>query len=444
MHQRKLFFVGIGGISMASLAAIARQNGAWVKGYDKSPSALTHLLQQKGIEVFFDVAQCDITDCDAVIYTLAVPPSHPLLVQAQKRKIPIVSRPDYLGAQMNRYRNRICVAGSHGKSTTTAMLHCIYQSAQRDPTTLCGAQGIEKEAPYRMGGHETLLLEACEYRDAFLSFCPTTALLLNLELDHVDYFSDFVQLEQSFATFAKRAEQVVYCADDSALCRIAQACKSTTSYALSAKADYTATDLVLSGQKSRFCLCWKDVPIATVKLQVGGRYNVQNALAAAALAHQDKIPLSDIVHGLQSFCGIGRRMEYLGAFCGAAVYCDYAHHPTELRAVLPYAKELAQQRGGRLVCVFQSHTHSRSAAFLAPLAEALQIADERFVLPTFGAREESGVFVSAQDLAQAANGMAVQDFAAAKQALLHTLAPNDLLLLLGAGDVNLLWNLLNT
>ena len=437
-EEKSIFFLGIGGISMCSLAALAAGQGKRVGGCDRTESEITAQLRAQGICLYPEAAACAVLDYDRVVYTLAAPPQHPVLELARRHGIPCESRADYLGRQLLHYPIRIGVAGSHGKSSTTAMLGRILQQGGREPTVLCGANMHDfDDRPYRIGGADTVLFEACEYRDAFLSFSPTCALLLNLEHDHVDYFADTAQLGRSFAAFAQKAEQTVYCADDKALCEALQDYRGKRiTFSLGGEADYTATEPSVCGTQARFTLCEQGRAVARICLRQGGIYNVKNALAAAACARAMGVGIGSVVAGLQGYGGIGRRMEYVGALGDTAVYSDYAHHPTEVRSALCHAALLAKERAGRVLCVFQSHTYSRSQAFLADFIQALSRADVAWILPVYAARETQGEHDPAALLARAIHAPLLSDFNAVLPAVKKEAQAGDVLLLMGAGDVD--------
>lgn len=437
-EKERIFFLGIGGISMASLAALAVGQGTFVGGSDRSDNALTARLRAQGVRLYDEGDLHAVLDYDRVVYTLAVAQNHPTLTLARENGIPCESRPAYLGGQMLRYGTRIGVAGSHGKSSTTAMLGRILWRGGHDPTVLCGATVNDFAGlPYRVGGQDTVLFEACEYKDAFLSFSPTCALLLNLEHDHVDYFADTAQLQRSFAAFAAKAERVVYCADDQALCDALDDYRGTrVTFSLEGEADYTATDLLVGGTQARFTLCEGGRPTARIRLCQGGEYNVKNALAAVACARTLGVSVGDAVAALQSYGGIGRRMECVGTLDGAVTYSDYAHHPTEVAAALAHARLLAKERGGRVLCVFQSHTYSRSQAFFDDFVRALSSADRVWILPVYAAREVQKERDPAAELAHALGAPLVASFWDVLPALQAEARQEDVLLLMGAGDVD--------
>ncbi len=432
-----VLFLGAGGVSMASLALMAKEKGLRTYASDRNENAMQP-LRIKGIITVSEEDLATLSDCDALVYSLAVDENHPQLRYAKELGVPTYARPQWLGREMKDYHTRIGVAGTHGKSTTTAMLGKIFESAQTDPCVLCGAQmtDFSKSTCRLSDARQWMIAECCEYRDAFLSFPITQALLLNLEWDHVDYFSSLDQLISSFRDFAKRAQTVLYNAEDEnlqkALAPIKDSVKSAT-FAVEVKADYTATNLQQSANESAFTFCFRNVPLCEIRLQHSGRYQIANALAAASMAHQNGIPPALIVKALWEFQGIARRFEEIGCINGAQVYRDYAHHPTELKAVFARARLLIEEKG-RLICVFQSHTYSRSAILHSDFVQALSLADSVILLPIFSAREENSYGASESALAEALGARFCQSAQEARDLLVQTAKKEDVILLAGAGD----------
>ncbi|MBQ7337004.1 MAG: UDP-N-acetylmuramate--L-alanine ligase [Clostridia bacterium] len=447
---RSVYFLGIGGISMSSLAVLTRQLGYRVGGYDRTETSLTKALAQKGI-VVDTLADAHHTDTyDAVVYTVAIPEDQPELNEAKRRGLPLISRSNYMGYLMTAYRSRIGVAGTHGKSTTTGMLAEIFFAADAEPTVLCGAVLPRLGSAFSVGGREHMLFEACEYMDSFLDFYPTMAVVLNTELDHVDYFCDIAQMRASYAAFADKvgAQGYVVCnADDEHTMIALQHCVGRrVTFGIEADADYVASDIRLEKEtrEQSFALCCRGEYLGRISLRVQGRHNVYNALAAACAAREQGICMRAITAGLWNFTGVHRRMEYKGQLAGAALYDDYAHHPTEIRSSVEAARAMGC---GRLICVFQSHTYSRTAALFDEFVAALRDADAVIIAPIYAAREQNTYGISEASLAAALQdkgipascGESLDDTAAQ---LLATVRPGDTVLVMGAGDIERIYPLL--
>jgi UDP-N-acetylmuramate--alanine ligase len=440
-----IYFLGIGGISMSSLAMLTARRGIRVGGYDRTRSEVTGRLEAAGIVVHDDINPSHLDGFGAVVYTVAIAEDHPEYVEAQRRGLPLISRADYLGYLMMAYRHRIGIAGSHGKSTATCMCAQIFMSALADPTVMSGAPMRAMGGAFRLGGQESMIFEACEYKDSFLDFNPSVAVVLNCELDHVDYFKGMAQLRASFTAFAERAGDkgcVIYNADDgeTLLAMKEVSVRRVTFGIQEAGADYHATNVTLLRGYASFDLWYGEHLMGRVSLRVPGEHNVYNALAAAAAAHECGIGAHDIVRGLEQFEGAMRRMEYKGKLNGAVVFDDYGHHPTEVRATLREAKLLGE---GRLICAFQPHTYSRTATLFDDYISALGVADAVVVAPIYAAREVDDCGVSATKLAEAVNAAAgrelargCEDMALVADALCKLAAPGDTVIVMGAGNID--------
>jgi UDP-N-acetylmuramate--alanine ligase len=440
-----IYFLGIGGISMSSLAMLTARRGIRVGGYDRTRSEVTGKLEAAGIPVYDTPDAAHLEGFGAVVYTVAIAEDHPEYAEAQRRGLPLISRADYLGYLMLDYHNRIGFAGSHGKSTATCMCAQIFMSADTDPTVMSGAPMRSMGGAFRLGGENGMVFEACEYKDSFLDFNPNVAVLLNCELDHVDYFKDMDQIRSSFAAFADRAGKdgcVIYNADDAETCRALESVtpRRVTFGVKDPAADYRATAITLTRGYAAFDLWHKKRPLGRVSLRVPGEHNVYNALAAAAAAHECGLCSRDIIRGLEDFEGAVRRMEYKGKMNGADVFDDYGHHPTEVKATLRESRLLGQ---GRLICAFQPHTYSRTATLFDDYVDALMEADEVVVAPIYAAREVDDCGVSATKLAEAINARAgrevargCEDMALVAGALCELACPGDTVIVMGAGNID--------
>ena len=433
--RKRLWFIGIGGIHMCALAQIALARGFTVAGSDTAENENVQALRAAGITVFPGHAAAQMTGFDAVIYTLAIHADNPEYTAARRLSLPLFSRADFLGYLLHDHATRIGIAGSHGKSTVTAMLGQIFTAAKKSPTVICGARMRHANAPYTIGEGPVCIYEACEYNNSFLHLPPTLAVVLNAELDHVDFFKDHRMLLDAFAQFAAPSTAAVLPCSDTVLQAALSACRRIYTFGTAPNADFRAEDLTLKNGMGQFTLVLQGNVTGRLTLRVPGLHNVSNALAAAAAAHLSGITSADILTGLADFRGAARRMEYRGIFCGARVFDDYAHHPTEIAASVSAARALCGR--GRLFVVFQSHTYSRTAAFFDEIAAALSTVDRVLITDIYPARETDTLGVSAVALATATGQHAtyVKTLASATEMLLRELQPNDLLIVMGAGDV---------
>ena len=438
---KRLWFIGIGGVQMASMALWASRHGFAVAGSDRGASERTEQLQAAGIAVSFGHSASRVVGADAVIYTLAIAPDNPEYAAAVALGIPTVSRADFLSYLMRGHACRIAVAGSHGKSTVTAMLAEIFLAAGRDPTVFCGAPLCRRGSAMVEGKGSDLIFEACEYRNSYHCFSPSLGLILNADLDHVDFFDTPEALENSFATFARKCGRVLVNGEDErALSAVRGSETPFVTFGLKSGDFSPRMGTFLQG-RGRFCVQMPSGACsAPIELRVAGEHNVANAVAAFGAAVLCGVEADAAVLGLSSFRGAGRRMEYRGMIRGARVFDDYAHHPREIRATLCAAREMLEGKG-RLFAVFQSHTYSRTAAFLGEICAALRLADRVLVADVYPARETDTKGMSAAVIAHGVGDAATAPGAlpAIAAALLAELTPGDLAVVMGAGDVDRLF-----
>ena len=433
-----IFFIGIGGVNMSSLAQISSLRGFRVGGSDRTKTAVTERLEREGLTVFYGHSAQNVEDYDAVVYTVAISEDNPEYVRAMERGIPCISRADYLGYLMTGYERRIGVCGMHGKSTCTSMCAQVFMDAEVDPTVLSGAAMKSMGGASRVGGREHFIFEACEYMDSFLDFYPTVAIILNVELDHVDYFKSMEHIYRSFGQFAAKTGRggvVIANGDDENVRRSLVGFEGKVLWfsRMDSSADFFADAVSFSHGRASFDLVVKGEMICRVSLAVTGEHNVYNALAAGAAAYISGISGEAIAKGLANFRGAERRMEYKGKFLGADVYDDYGHHPTEVATTLAGAAQMGYRK---LFCVFQSHTYSRTIGLFEEFKGAFGSADEAIIADIYAAREVDTGVVSAKKLADALpNGKYVGDLASIVQYLEKTVTPDDLVVVMGAGDI---------
>jgi len=438
--KKKLWFIGIGGVHMAAMARYAAGQGFLVAGSDRTAGERTRQLSALGIPIFFGHDAARVVGYDAVVYTLALSPDNPEYIAAMHLGIPLFSRADFLSFLMGRHKNRVGIAGSHGKSTVTAMLAEILTAAGRSPTVFCGAPLRHLEETALQGQGADAVFEACEYQDSFLCFSPTLAVLLNVDWDHVDYFSSLRQIQASFAAFAALPGEggtVLYNAEDENALACARSSPARCVTFGIEKGDFHTKSCGLNGGCGVFSpVLQNGTVLPEIALRVPGRHNVSNAMAAVAAASLLGVVGDAICTGLSVFGGAGRRMEYRGMFRGARLYDDYAHHPNEIIATLRTARELVG--GGRLFAVFQSHTYSRTATFFGEICAALRLADRVLIAPIYAARETETRGMSPSALAIGVGGIAVApgDLSAIADTLKRELAIGDLVVVMGAGDVD--------
>ena len=440
----RIHFIGVGGVSMSTLAAIAAKRGDTVTGSDRAPSEATGRLERAGVKVFYPQAAENIGEIDRAVYTAAISEDNPEMVEVRKRGVPLLRRSQYLGEIMRAYPVRIGVSGTHGKSSTTGMIGQIFLAAGRDPTIACGAVLKEQDSAYLLGSGEHFIYEACEYKDSFLDFFPSIAVILNIEMDHVDYYHSMAQMENSYLRSTSSAGAIVANFDDPhvrAVCAKADGAWVVRVGVNAPDADYRAKNIRTERGFSSFDLYKENEFLCRVSLSVPGAHHIGNALCAAAAAHLCGISGEEIAAGLSSYKGVKRRFEYIGDFRGARVCDDYAHHPTEIAVTLKTAREMLGP--GRLYCVFQPHTYSRTAGLFDEFVSALGSPDKLILLPIYAAREENIYGVSSEKLAEKLpNARTAATFAEAAALLENELRAGDLLLTLGAGQANIVGQML--
>lgn len=398
----RLHFIGIGGVSMYSLARLCMHLGASVSGSDREDSRRTAELFLLGAGIRIGHSAENVSDADLVVYSHAIPQDNPEMTEAVRRGIPILSRAELLGALMLDYKCRIGVSGSHGKSSVTAMLDTIFTHAGVDPTTLSGSD-LPIGTPLRQGSRGTMIYEACEYRDSFLRFCPTIAIALNLELDHTDYFRDINALASSFTRALNKADSLAVIGGDDPILRglVGKLHPRTVTFGSQEHNDYRYSITAFHKVGYDFTIYRMGSSIAALRLNIHGIYNVSNATAAVATALEYGLDIDTVREAIEGYRGISGRLEHIGYRYGRPVFYDYAHHPTEIRATLDALRSLV---GGKITLVFKPHTYSRTLALWDDFCGALSLADNTVITDIFPARETAIEGVSSQALARAIDG----------------------------------------
>lgn len=439
-------FIGIGGISMSGLAEILLEEGFTISGSDAKQSALTDSLAKKGATIYIGQKASNLSIRPAlVVYTAAIREDNEEFKAAVDAGIPMLSRAELLGQIMDNYEKSIAVAGTHGKTTTTSMISQILLVAKADPTISVGGILEAIGGNIRVGGSEVFITEACEYTNSFLHFHPKYSIITSVEAEHLDFFKDIDDIRRSFHEFAGNTAHdgvlIINC-QIAALDQITNnlSC-SVTTYGLCENDDFYAKNITYNDHAcGTYTLMHKTEDLGTVSLSVPGRHNVSNSLAAIALCLNLGLPLDVIKKGLLQFGGTKRRFEYKGTKNGITVIDDYAHHPTEVAATLTAARNYPH---GRIICVFQPHTYSRTKAFLSDFARVLSMADIVVLADIYAAREKNTIGISSKDLLAELqkNGQEsyyFPSFDEIEKFLSEKCINNDLLITMGAGDVYLI------
>lgn len=434
----RVHLAGIGGVSMCALAEVLQGQGLVVQGSDMTDSDTVKHLRSVGIDVAIGHNAENLKDCDFVIRTAAIRDNNPEIAGAVARAIPVYERAEAWGALMKAYQNALCIAGTHGKTTTTSMATYILMAAQRDPTVMIGGTLDLLGKGYRVGQGDTIVLESCEYCNSFLNFFPTIAVVLNVAADHLDFFKDLEDIEHSFRRFADLTPDsgyVVYNLDDAGAREALNDCtRNLFTYSVKyAGADCYAENVAFHDGCGEFDIMIHGRKYAHAALHVPGKHNVSNALAAASAACLLGVPGRAVEEGLASFHGAGRRFEYKGEFNGAKVYDDYAHHPDELHALLQAASSLPHDR---IICAFQPHTYSRTAALFPQFVHELRTVEVAVLAEIYAARETNDIGISSKDLCKEIPGsIYCSTLDQVTKTLERIVQPGDLVLTVGAGDI---------
>ncbi len=442
----RVHFIGIGGISMSGLAEILMHNKFNISGSDMNPSDIIEHLRTLGAAVQIGHHGDHIdSSVDLVVYTAAIKVENPEYQKALGLDIPMIDRAELLGQIMDNYPCSIGIAGTHGKTTTTSMVSKIMMDAQLDPTVSVGGMLDTIGGNIRVGKSEYFITEACEYANSFLKFRPYLGIILNVEEDHLDFFSGIDEIRASFRHYLENIPANGYAVinteiPDYAYLVSGLPCKIIT-YGKAMGADWSAVDITFddAGHAS-FTLQYHNEPVMDVYIAATGIHNVYNALASFAAAHALGLPLEGAKSALESFSPPKRRFEYKGSLLGVTVIDDYAHHPTEIETTLQAAQNL---RHNKLWVVFQPHTYSRTKSFLQEFAQALSLADGVIVTDIYAAREKDPGDIHARDLVNALskihpNSHYISSFDDIEIFLLENCIPEDVLITMGAGNVYLI------
>lgn len=443
-HPIHIYFVGIGGISMSGLAKVLADAGFLVSGSDAKKSALTTMLESKGIKVNYGQRSENIsTDIDCAVFTSAIHPDNPEYIAVNALGIPSLSRAELLGQIMKNYATPIAVSGTHGKTTTISMISEILLQADLDPTLSIG--GILKSigGNIRVGKSDLFVTEACEYTNSFLSFFPKISIILNIEADHLDFFKDINDIRQSFRRFSSLLPSdgtLIINGDIPNYQEITEglSCKVIT-FGHEKYCDYYPTNITYNEFAcASFLLHKPDGSSTPISLGVPGEHNILNALSALALCDILQIDQNITKQALLSFSGTDRRFEYKGTIGGVTIIDDYAHHPTEITATLLSAQNYPHKQ---IWCVFQPHTYTRTKNFLTDFAQALSLADRIVLADIYASRETDTLGISSEVLQAEIEKLGHEcyyfpSFDEIENFLLENCINGDLLITMGAGDVH--------
>lgn len=434
---KRMHFVGIGGSGMFPIVQIFHARGYSITGSDNNESDTVDLERGMGITVFMGHSADNLGNTELLIYSAAIMQDNPELVAARERGIPTVERSEILGYLTRQYNSCICVSGTHGKTTTTAMLTQILMVAGLDPSAVIGGKLPLIGGNGRAGRTEVMTCEACEYVDTFLQLSPDIAVILNIDEDHMEYFKTLENLIASFRKFVDKTTRTVIVNGDDPNSMLAVAGvqdKKIITYGYAESNTFFPANITRPDPTHTvFDLMQSGCKIATITLKVPGAHNVLNAVAACAAALEADASPEQLAGGLAGFGGAGRRFEILGTVNGVTIADDYAHHPAELRVTLETAKGLGYKR---VWAVFQPFTYSRTKLLLRDFAQALAIADRVVMSEIMGSREVNTYDIYTKDLAELIPGSVwFPEFLEIARYVMENAGEGDLVITLGCGDV---------
>lgn len=442
---KRVYFVGIGGCSMSGLAKMMKWLGYEVAGSDKTQNHKTDILKDEGMEIHIGHDGRNVDGSALLIFSAAIPESNPERARARELGIPEIERCDLIGQLMKKFEQSIAISGTHGKTTTTAMMAETFMSCGEDPSVHIGGELDYLGGSTRLGKGEAFICEACEYRASFLHFFPTVAVILNIDEDHLDFYKDIDDIENAFLRFSSIVPEdgwTVGCGDEKRVRSVLEklSCHTRT-YGIEPQNEVRAEEISYDENGcAHFTATLYGHPLMEVQLKVAGEHNVKNALAVIAVASIFSLPMSRVAEALGEFSGVHRRYELTSVTDGVRVYQDYGHNPTETRNVLSVARIQAPKR---LWAVLQPHTYSRTKTLFNGFLTCFDDADEVLVTDICAAREvdpgdiHSGMLVDAMR-EKGIHAHWTPSFDDTEAYLRAHWEPGDVVVTLGCGDIDLL------
>ena len=440
---KRIHFIGIGGSGMCPLAEILRSEGFELSGSDMNESDTLDRIKSYGIPVYMGHKAENISGAELVVYSAAIKDTNPERQAAVEQGIPCIVRSVMLGVVTRRYKRSIAVSGTHGKTTTTAMLSQILIGSGFDPSAIIGGKLPFIGGNSYVGNSDIIVCEACEYVDTFLELNPFISIILNIDADHLDYFKNLDNIKKAFNIFSKQTTGllVINGDDKNTFDSVKDVGIPKISFGFGENCDYRAVNISADkGVHEQFDLLYKGEKITNIKLIVPGKHNIYNALAAAATAHYLGATPNEISENLHKFGGVHRRFEILGTPDGITVADDFAHHPTELTATLNAAMNMGFKK---VWAVFQPHTFSRTAMLLDDFAEALKIPDVAIISEILPVRETNTYNIYSKDLgAKVPNSVCLDTFEEITDYVCKNAKEGDLILTMGGGNVYMCANMI--
>ncbi|WP_106460281.1 UDP-N-acetylmuramate--L-alanine ligase [Anaerococcus sp. Marseille-P3915] len=438
----RVHFIGIGGISMSGLAHLLLEKGYEVTGSDRSLSDSVKGLIKLGIEVYIGQRKENIQNPDLVVYTDAIADDNEELIAAKMLDVPVVTRGVFLGALMRNYKNSIAVSGSHGKSTTTSMISKILLHSDEDATILLGGNLDEMKGNVKVGSEDYLVTEACEYKGNIRYYFPQTVIILNIDEDHLDYYKDLDDIVNTFKEYLRNQDKnsktiLNLNEENNKLILDAVQGQLITYGQENPNADYNATNIVFDdiGRPS-FDLKLRNGSFEHFSLGVIGRHNINNAMAAIISTYENGIDIETIKENIKKYKGLDRRMQIIGHVNNVTIMTDYGHHPSEILVTL---NAIAEHTKGRLICVWQPHTYSRTKTLFNDFLNSFDAADEVIVTDIYAAREKFDPSIHSKDVVDAMvkkglNAKYLSTFEEARDYIYEIIRDDDLVITTGCGN----------
>ncbi|MDF1497882.1 MAG: UDP-N-acetylmuramate--L-alanine ligase [Patescibacteria group bacterium] len=444
----KIHFIGIGGIGLSAIAKLMKEKGKYICGSDLNHSLIIENLEKSGIVIYTMQSKDNIdSSIELVIHSMAVPEDNPELKRAKELNIKTITYPESLSLIFNN-KFGIAICGTHGKSSTTAMAGLLFDDAKLDPSIVVGSILPKYKSNLRIGKSKYFLIEACEYKRAFLNYYPKIILLNNIELDHTDYYKDLDDFKSAFEEFITHLSidgMLILNGDDENVLSIKNKISKILSFGLNEKNDVRAINVEFMDGQTKFEVFYRNKNIGEFVLKVPGLFNIYNALGAISLGLTLKIPIEKIKKSLKNYSGIWRRFEIKGEYKNALVISDYAHHPTEVKATIKATKKFYPEK--RIMTVFQPHQHNRTKKLYQYFLKSFDDTDILILSEIFdveGREEKEDQSVSSLDLVNdikkenkniSKNIFYTKNLEETKKLIDEKIKPDDILLIMGAGDI---------
>lgn len=437
--------IGIGGVGVSAIAGLLLKRGYNITGSDMQETKYTKKLSKAGAKIYIGHSAENVEGADLVIYSAAVPESNPEIARAKELNITLATRAEALGAIMDQYHEGIAISGTHGKTTTTSMVSLILENAGMDPTVINGGDISEFGANYRDGNSQYFVLEACEYMNTFLDLRPMVGVILNIDIDHLDFFKNVDGIVNAFSKFSSNIKEggiLVANGDISYIESIIAESPNVVTFGLSEGCDYQGCDIKIGKNgMPDFEILYKNESLGRLNLCIPGEHNIYDALAAFACCHQLGVDAKSIIGTLEEFHGAKRRFDIVGKTSGGAILVDdYAHHPTAIKVTLSAAQDVPHNR---VWCVCQPLTYARTVNQFDEYLEAFHDADILIVTEIYSSRETETFGMTAEKLANALkeahpnrNIMYISSMEDIADKILAEGEENDYIITMGGGDVN--------